>query len=73
MKFEAEGLEFAKNLRSLEQFIQTVKVFVTECFSNLTGGFSYVNKLEQLELKLEKALKFRNMQEKLENVFWFTE
>ena len=25
LKFEAEGLEFAKNLRSLEQFIQTVK------------------------------------------------
>ena len=26
MKFEAEGREFAKVLRSLEQFIQTVKV-----------------------------------------------
>ena len=25
LKFEAEGLEFAKILRSLEQFIQTVK------------------------------------------------
>ena len=25
MKFEAEGQEFAKILRSLEQFIQTVK------------------------------------------------
>ena len=25
LKFEAEGQEFAKNLRSLEQFIQTVK------------------------------------------------
>ena len=25
LKFEAEGREFAKNLRSLEQFIQTVK------------------------------------------------
>ena len=25
LKFEAEGWEFAKNLRSLEQFIQTVK------------------------------------------------
>ena len=24
-KFEAEGREFAKNLRSLEQFFQTVK------------------------------------------------
>ena len=25
LKFKAEGREFAKNLRSLEQFIQTVK------------------------------------------------
>ena len=25
LKFEAEGREFEKNLRSLEQFIQTVK------------------------------------------------
>ena len=25
LKFEAEGREFLKNLRSLEQFIQTVK------------------------------------------------
>ena len=25
LKFEAEGQEFAKNLRSIEQFIQTVK------------------------------------------------
>ena len=25
LKFEAKGLEFAKSLRSLEQFIQTVK------------------------------------------------
>ena len=25
LKFEAEGQEFAKNLRSLEQFIRTVK------------------------------------------------
>ena len=26
LKLEAEGREFAKNLRSLEQFIRTVKV-----------------------------------------------
>ena len=25
MKFKAEGQEFAKNLKSLEQFIQTIK------------------------------------------------
>ena len=37
LKFEAEGRESAKILRSLEQFIQTVKcqVLVTECFFNL--------------------------------------
>ena len=39
LKFEAEGREFAKYLRSLEQFIQTVKgqnnFLVTECFFNL--------------------------------------
>ena len=39
LKFEAEGREFAKILRSLEQFIQTVtnserseQFLVTECF-----------------------------------------
>jgi hypothetical protein len=40
LKLEAEGREFAKNLRS------------------------------QLEFKLEKLLGFRNMQEKLENIFF---
>ena len=54
LKFEAEGQEFANFLRSLEQFIQTVKV-VTECFFKLLpGGFSRSNTLEQLWFKLEK-------------------
>ena len=35
LKFEAEGGEFAKYLRSLEQFIQTMNGFETECFFNL--------------------------------------
>ena len=40
LKFEAEGQEFANILRSLEQFVQTVKgrseqFLVTECFFNL--------------------------------------
>jgi len=38
LKFEAEGREFEKCWRSLEQFIQTVRseqFLVTECFSNL--------------------------------------
>ena len=46
MKFEAEGREFEKCLRSLEQFIQTVKSlknFVnTMRFLVVSGGFSYV-------------------------------
>ena len=35
LKFETEGQEFAKILRSLEEFIQTEKFLVTECFYNL--------------------------------------
>ena len=31
LKFKAEGREFAKCLRSLEQFIQTVGVFFCDC------------------------------------------
>ena len=41
LKFEAEGREFAKCLRSLEQFIQM---------------FLISNKLEQLDFKLEKII-----------------
>ena len=57
LKFKAEGREFAKNLRSLEQFIQTVKgqteqFLVTECFFNL---FLEVI-LEQLYFKLKKNI-----------------
>ena len=44
-KFEAKGREFAKFLRSLEQYIQTVQCserseqfLVTECFFNPKGG-----------------------------------
>ena len=53
MKFETEDREFANILRSLEQFVQTVKGLKSD-------------KLEQLEFKFEKnigiqkhALKFR--------------
>ena len=56
--FEAEGREFAKILRSLEQFIQTVKGQnnLTECFFNLFLEVYQDNKLEQLEFKLEKII-----------------
>ena len=46
LKFEAEGPEFAKVLRSLEQFIQTVKVRTIFgnriIFELVPGGFSYL-------------------------------
>ena len=52
LKFEAEGREFAKVLKSLEQFIQTVegqnnfrnRMLVTGCFSDL------------IQFKLEKII-----------------
>ena len=73
LKFEAEGQECAKFLRSLEQFIQTVKgqnseqLLVIECFFNLFLEVFRSNKLEQLEFKLQKIIGIYNMQEKLEN------
>ena len=47
LKYEAEGREFAKNLRSLEQFVRTVKGQI---------NFLRSNELEQLEFKLEKII-----------------
>ena len=44
LKFEAEGQEFAKFLRSLEQFIQTEQFLVTECFFNLFLEVSQISK-----------------------------
>ena len=46
-KFKAEGQKFAKILRSIEQFIQTVRgskqFLVSEYFFKLvSGGFSYL-------------------------------
>ena len=56
LKFEAEDQEF---LRSLEQFIRTVKG--QNAFWLVPGGFRY-KKLEQLEFILEKKiLEYRNM------------
>ena len=48
LKFEAEGQEFAKFLRSREQFIQT------ECFWTCSWRFLISNKLEKL--KFEKII-----------------
>ena len=52
LKFEAEGREFAKILRSLEQFIQTVKgqnnFWQQNTFLTCSWRFLIPNKLEQL-------------------------
>ena len=45
--------EFAKFLRSLGQFIQTVKCLVTEFFLTCSCRFLISKKFEQLEFKLE--------------------
>ena len=58
LKFEAEGREFAKFLRSLEQFIsnreRSEQFLVKECFFKLFPGGLISNELEQLEFKFEK-------------------
>ena len=48
LKFEAEGREFAKFLRSPEQFIQTVKG-QNNAFLTCSWRFLISSKLEQLE------------------------
>ena len=60
LKFEAESWEFAKCLRSLEQFNQTVKgqnnFWQQNAFLTYSWRFLRSTKLEQLELKLETVL-----------------
>ena len=60
LKFEAEGPEFAKILRSLEQFIQTVKVqnnfWLQNAFLTCSFRFLISDKLEHFEFKLEKNI-----------------
>ena len=73
--FDAEGQEFAKILKSLEQLMQTVKgqniFWQQNAFLICSWRFLICNNLGQLEFKLKKILGFRNMQENLENVFFF--
>ena len=56
-KFQAEGREFAKFLRSLEQFIHTVKVqnnfWKQNAFLTCPWRFLVSNSLEQEEFELE--------------------
>ena len=54
LKFEAEGREFAKILRSLEQFVRTVKG--QNAFLTCSWRFLISNKLEQTEFILEKMI-----------------
>ena len=60
LKFEAEGREFAKSLRSLEQFIQTVKgqnkFWLQNAFLTCSCRFLISNNLKQLKFKLEKNI-----------------
>ena len=77
LKFEAEGQEFAKFLRSLEQFIQIVKgqnifwyqnAFLTCSWRFLRSQIIYNN----YNSNWKKILGFRNMQEKLDLFFFFS-
>ena len=60
LKFEAEGREFANFLRSLKQFIQTVKgqnnFWCQNALLTCSWRFLISNKLEVLEFKLEKNI-----------------
>ena len=60
LKFEAESREFSKSLRSLEQFIQTVKgqnnFWEQNAFLTCSWRFLISNKLEQLQFKLERII-----------------
>ena len=55
LNFEAEGREFSNFLRSLEQFIQTVKGQNNFWYQNACSWmFLISNELEQFKFKLEK-------------------
>ena len=60
LKFKAEGQEFAKILRSLEQFIQTVKgqnnCLKQNAFLTCSWRFLRSQTIEQLLFKLEKII-----------------
>ena len=73
LKFEAEGREFANFLRSLEQFIHTVKgqnnIWKQNAFLTCSWRFLISNELEQIRIQMRKKYwEFRNLQKKLENV-----
>ena len=69
LKFEAEYQEFANILRSLEQFIQTVKVQIILGKQNafLTWLFLISNRLEQFKFRLEKIIGIKKHARKVRN------
>ena len=60
LTFEAEGQEFAKIVRSLEQFVRTVKgqnnFWKQNVSLTCSWRFLRYRKLEQFEFKLEKII-----------------
>ena len=76
LKFEAEGREFEKILRSLEQFVRTVKgqnnFWQQNAFLTCSWRCLRLDKLEILKSIWKKLLGLRNMQEKLENNLFST-
>ena len=64
LQLEAEGQEFEQILRSLEQLFQTVKG---------QNNIGKQNPFLTCSIHIGKIIGFRNMQEKLENVFLATD
>jgi hypothetical protein len=75
LKFEAEGREFAKILRSLEQFVRTVKgqnnFWQQNTFLTCSWRFLISNKSEQLEFKLKKNIVIKKHAGKVRKCFLF--
>ena len=75
LKVKAEDQEFAKILRSPEQFIQSVKgqnnFWYSEYFLTCSWRFLTSNKLEQLKLKFEKIIGISKHARKVRKSFTF--
>ena len=74
LKFEAEGQEFVKILRSLGQFIQTVKgqknFWWQNAFLICSWRFPMPYILEQLKLKSEKNIGIKKHAGKVRKIFF---
>ena len=72
LKFKAEGREFANFLRSLEQFIQTVKgqnnFWKQNAFLTCSWRFLSINELEQFKFKFEKIIGIEKHEGKVRSV-----